>query len=491
MKDVTTEDGIALWSTRASTENEPVPWGWLALLTALAVLLRAIGLNGGLWYDEILTMIEGVRDPLYQIVTVFPGNNQHTLFSVLAHISMEAFGEHPWSLRLPALVFGAATVPVLYLFARQFVTRREALLGCLLLTTAYHHVWFSQNARGYSALAFLTLLSSWLLLRVLRHGRTSDAVWYGIAAALGVYAHLTMVFLVVSHAMLCAAAAGMAGRDAPVWRRWRVVTTAIVLAGAFTLLLYSPVMLDVKQFFVDRPAQGVAATPTWAARELIRGLQIGLGAGLGALAAAVLFAAGFWSYLRQSLFVVGLFVLPGVVTVGAAVALGRPLYPRFVFFLIGFGLLIAVRGALEIGQWFGRGRAQAAGAGLVVAMAAVSVVALIPNYRLPKQDFEAALRFVEAQRAGDDVIITVGQTTRVYREFYLRTWESAPSLEQFQSIRARGQRVWVVHTLDRYIEGRTPDLMRMLRAECVVQQVFRGTVGDGDVTVCVAPPVGS
>jgi len=51
--------------------------------------------------------------------------------------------------------------------------------------------------------------------------------------------------------------------------------------------------------------------------------------------------------------------------------------------------------------------------------------------------------------------------------------------------------VWVVHTLDRYIEGRTPDLMRMLRAECVVQQVFRGTVGDGDVTVCVAPPVGS
>ena len=85
----------------------------------------------------------------------------------------------------------------------------------------------------------------------------------------------------------------------------------------------------------------------------------------------------------------------------------------------------------------------------------------------------------------------MGQTTRVYREFYLRTWESAPSLEQFQSIRARGQRVWVVHTLDRYIEGRTPDLMRMLRAECVVQQVFRGTVGDGDVTVCVAPPVGS
>jgi mannosyltransferase len=381
MKDVTAEDGIALWTTGAGTDDEPVPWGWLALLTALAVILRAIGLNSGLWYDEILTMVEGVRDPLFRIVTVFPGNNQHTLFSVLAHVSISAFGEHPWSLRLPALMFGAATVPVLYLFAREFTTRREALLACLLLTTAYHHVWFSQNARGYSALAFLTLLSSWLLLRVLRYGRTADAVWYGVAAALGVYAHLTMVFLVVSHAILCASAAGLAGRHAPLWRRWRVVTIAIVLAGTFTLLLYSPVMLDVKQFFVDRPTEGVSATPTWAAVELIRGLQIGLGAGLGALAAAGLFAAGLWSYLKQSRFVVGLFVLPGVVTVGAAMALGRPMYPRFVFFLIGFGLLIAVRGALEAARWLGRGRAHMAGPALVFALAAVSIVALIPNYR--------------------------------------------------------------------------------------------------------------
>lgn len=488
MKDVTTEDGIALWSTRASTDEKRVPWGWLALLTALAVLLRAIGLNGGLWYDEILTMLEGVRDPLYQIVTVFPGNNQHTLFSVLAHISMEAFGVHAWSLRLPALVFGAAAVPVLYLFARQFATRREALLGCLLLATAYHHVWFSQNARGYSALAFLTLLSSWLLLRVLRHGRTADAVWYGVAAALGVYAHLTMVFLVVSHAILCAVAAGLVGRDAPMWRRWRVVTTAILLAGAFTLLLYSPVMLDVQQFFVEEAHTGTAATPKWAVLELIRGLRIGLGAGLGAIAAAVLFAAGFWSYLRQSLFVVGLFVLPGVVTVGAAVALGRPIFPRFVFFLIGFALLIAVRGALEIGRWFSSRRAETVGSALVVAMAVVSVIALVPNYRLPKQDFDGALRFVESQGAADDSIVTVGLTKRVYREYYKRSWENMMSLDQFQMTRAQGRPVWVLYTLERYIE---PDLMQMLRSECVPARVFRGTVGGGDVTVCVAQPISS
>ncbi len=56
----------------------------------LAAVLRAIGLDGGLWLDEILTLIESVRRPVAQIVTTFPSNNQHTLYSVLAHASISA-----------------------------------------------------------------------------------------------------------------------------------------------------------------------------------------------------------------------------------------------------------------------------------------------------------------------------------------------------------------------------------------------------------------
>jgi mannosyltransferase len=481
------DDGVSLWVTRAAHDDEPVPWGWLALLALAALLLRVIGLNSGLWYDEILALIESVRSPLYSIVTEFPGNNQHTLFSVLARLSTSAFGEHAWSVRLPSVVFGVAAVPVLYVFARQFVTRLEALLACVLLTTAYHHVWFSQNARGYAALAFLTLLCSWLLLRGLRHGRTIDAVWYGLAAALGVYAHLTMMFLVLSHALLCVAAGVMARRDELIRRRWRFGVTAFVLVGVFTLLLYSPILLDVQQFFVQHPNRSTPATPVWAVGELIRGLKVGLGAGIGAVVAAMFFAAGMRSYFRQSLFVTGVFVLPGLVTVGAAVALGRPIFPRFVFFLIGFALLIAVRGAMEVGRWLGRGRRDA-GPALVLAMAVVSLISLVPNYRYPKQDFEGALRFVEARHAANEKIVTVGLTNRVYREFYQRSFETVTTLDEFEKIRAEGQPVWVLYTLERYIEARAPDLMRTLRAECAHEAVFRGTVGQGDVTVCRTRP---
>jgi hypothetical protein len=292
-----------------------------------------------------------------------------------------------------------------------------------------------------------------------------------------------MMFLVLSHAVLCAVSGMLARRDDLIRRRWRFAVTAFLLAGVFTLLLYSPILLDVQQVFVQHPNRSTPATPVWAVGELIRGLKVGLGAGIGALLAAVFFAAGMRSYFKQSPFVTGVFVLPGLITVGAAVALGRPIFPRFVFFLIGFALLIAVRGAMEVGQWLGRGRRDV-GPALVTAMAAVSLISLVPNYRYPKQDFEGALRFVESRHAAGEKIVTVGLTNRVYREFYHRSFETVTTLDQFLRIRAEGQPMWVLYTLERYIEARAPDLMRTLRTECAHEAVFRGTVGQGDVTVC-------
>jgi hypothetical protein len=480
------QDGAAPGVAPRDEDREPTPWRWLMLLTALAVVLRAIGLDGGLWFDEIATLLYSVRLPFADIVTEFPSNNQHTFFSVLARLSILAFGEHAWSLRLPALLFGAATVPVLYVFARRYAGRVESLLACLLLTTSYHHVWFSQNARGYSMLACLTLLGSWLLLRTMERGRTIDAVWYGLAAALGVYTHLTMVFLVIAHALLCAATMTT---DPSSWRRWRPAAVAFLLAGLFTLLLYSPVLLDLKQFFVDEAKPAAVATPAWAVLELIKGLRIGLGTGIGALAAAALFAAGLWSYYRQNRFVAGVFLLPAALTVAAAVGLGRPIFPRFLFFSIGFGVLIVVRGSIEMGRWIGRTRALTAGSAVVLAMAVVSAVSLVPNYRLPKQDFDGALRFVEAQRTAGEPVVTAGVTGDIYRDYYRRPWPAVASGDELDRIRALGRRVWVLYTLESYIENDSPDLMRALRTHCREAAVFRGTVGSGDVTACAVPPL--
>lgn len=479
--------------------SEPSAWTAVLVLTLIAVVTRVPALDSGLWWDELRTLIDSVRPPLYSIITVFPGDNQHTLYSVLARGCILLFGEHPWSLRLPAVLAGVAMVPLLYLVAREFTERLEAMLAALLLAVSYHHVWFSQSARGYTLLGLATLLSTWLLLRGLRRSGYSDFVWYAVVSALGAYTHLTMVFVVASHALLVLLALLTRDTAHDARRRLEPALMGFALAGLFTVLLYSPVALEVQRVVVKEPMRG--ATPRWALIELVRGLQVGLGSLVGVAVAGMLFLAGARSYLKQSPFLTGVMLLPGAVTLAANVVLQRPVRPRFFFFLCGFAVLLLVRGALEVGGWLSRrfandtvarkGSVAYLGVGLVLVLALASAASLRTNYRYPKQDFEGPLRFVESQRGPGVTIGTAGGARYPYRAYYGRPYMSVDSLSQLQRVRAEGQRVWVIYTLQRYIQSQTPDLMRVLLDECAERRVFRGTVGDGDVTVCLLGPMGA
>lgn len=472
-------------------------WLWLAGITAVAAVLRAIGLDSSLWVDEMLS-ISSVRPPVSEILTVFRGDTQHPLYSLLAHLSISALGEDAWTLRLPAFLLGVATVPALYLLGAAIATRLEGLLAAGLLAVAYHHVWFSQNARGYSALAFWAVVSTYLLVRGLRQPGWGSHVAYAIVAALGVYTHLTMVFLVASHVAVTLWLLFVPEGDDLRVRDWRKQVAGFALAAAFTLLLYAPIMTQVLNFFLRRRSglRGLS-TPAWAFFEALRGLQIGFGANVVLLAAAVLTGCGMWSYLRQSRGVLFLLVLPGFMTFAGALAGRGTMYPRFFFYLLGFAILIMVRGAMVVARWLAGRRWQGAkasdtslrlGTAFVILMIVVSALSLTHNYRYPKQDYEGAAAYVERVQQAGDQIVTVGETD-FYRVYYGKPWESVKSAEQLQAAREQ-HRVWLLYTLPRYTRNRAPDLMLAIERDCPIVRVFRGTLGGGDIIVCRAERVG-
>lgn len=474
----------------------------LAALFVVALLLRCINLNSGLWVDEIDSLVSSFRPPLADIITLFPRDNRHPFYSVLAHLCIALFGEHPWSIRLPSVVFGAATVPMLYLLGARLLSRREALLAAAFLAVSYHHVWFSQNARGYAMLGFFTVLAAWLLIRVLEDGRPVHVAGYAVAIGLGAWTHLTMVFVAVGHAAACAIAFLLArdSRPAPVWRR---LAAAFALSAVVTLLCYAPVLGDVAHYFRNRPSglRGIS-TPRWAVAEAVRVLLSGLG-GAGAAAAllalvlgGLLFGAGLRSFWRRHRLALGLFVLPAFVTVaGAAVARGT-MYPRFFFSIAPYFVLIAVRGAFALAELVGRRGAapdeQPRGEGLAsLAMALLIVVSLASlvrvEYRYPKQDFSGAQGWVEAQRTGEDRVATVDITTPVYAGFLHAGWDSVRTAEDLVRLRT-GRRVWLVYTFPRYLVRGAPEIAAVTERECREARVFRGTVGGGDVYVCRLGP---
>jgi mannosyltransferase len=375
---------------------------------------------------------------------------------------------------------------LLYCMAAAVTTRSEALLATLLLAVSYHHVWFSQNARGYTALLCFTLCATLLFVRLVERPRRRLAIAYGLAAGLGIYTHLTMAFVVVAHAMVWG---WQAWRDEGPERSRRIRTAMLALgaAGLVGGLLYLPMAGQVYRFFSGPPqATAAVATPRWALLEILRGLRIGFGT-VGLLAAFGLLLAGGLSYLRRSPMIAWLFVLPGGLTAAAMVLMHAPIRPRFFFSLLGFALMLLVRGAIDCGRMVQRGtafgdrQAGTAGTVLVAMVAIVSTWSLRYNYRYPKQDFAGALQFIEGRRKASEPVLTAGLARYPYARYYQMPWIEIEKPEQLEDLRSRAGRAWVVYSFPEYMDQA---LVEKIGRHCILQQIFPGTVGGGDLVVC-------
>lgn len=467
---------------------------FLAVLVILATGLRFYKIETGLWYDEIITLLDSVRPPLGSILTHFPSNNDHPLYLAVAHLFVSALGEDPWALRLPAALFGIAAIPLLYLVGTAVTDRREAGAAALILTFSYHHVWFSQNARGYTALLFFVMLSTLAVIRWFDTGRRSFLLLYVVSTALGAYAHLTMVLVCVSQALACLFDWWWYGRGSRARAQWQELTAAFIGAGLLTVAFYVPMLVDVSAFYSPgtTPPDEVA-TPLWSVFAAVRGLQAGFGSVWTIVIGAILFGAGVWSYVKQRPTVALLLLLAVPFTLLVILVLQRPVRPRFVLFAIGFGLLVILRGGASLGVLvapltFGKLTRQQSATVMVVLLTvgalAVSIRSLPFGYRFPKQDYERAVSFVEQSKSDGDVAAVVGEmaTTPVLR--YLgRPWLKIEHESQLQELRGQRRQVWVLYTFPSYIEVGQPELWETLQSDCTDVGEFIGTVEGGTISV--------
>lgn len=133
-------------------EKQRYQFLFLIGLVAFAAALRLYKIGQwSFWGDEWITVRRaselsiGLIDfpPLSQLVT---------------RLTLDALGTGEAAARLPAAVIGVLTIPVLYVVARRMVGPLVALIACLLLAVSHWHLYWSQNARFYTALLlFFTL----------------------------------------------------------------------------------------------------------------------------------------------------------------------------------------------------------------------------------------------------------------------------------------------------------------------------------------------
>ena len=460
----------------------------LAVLVA-ALGLRMYGLDQGLWYDEIQTLVDYVRLPLGRLLTTYDSQNQHLLYSLLARISISGLGESAIALRLPAALLGIASLVALYYLAIRVTSRREALLATALLAFSYHHVWFSQNARGYTGLMFWTILGTLFFFRLLEGERTGWVLLgYGLSMSLAVYTHLTAGIVVATHVIVwlvrVAGRRNMTNADPADW--WFPLA-GLGLAGSVTLLLYGPVLPQLKATVLHPPGSGTVTTewqnPLWLLAEAASGLERGLPGGwLTVAGGAIVCALGFVSYWRRNRLLVLLMTLPVVLTAAAVVAMRHNLWPRFFFFAAGFAALLVLRGIFDLASRLAGSRGERLATVVVVLVIALSGWTVRRAW-VAKQDYAGARAFVTSHAGPSDAIAVTDLTTYPLQRYYGERWPAVSSAEELQALERSHPTVWILYTFPVRLQAVSQDLWARITREYQNAASFPGSVAGGAIIV--------
>jgi hypothetical protein len=222
----------------------------LLCIVALGVGLRLYGISSySLVVDEYGSIVEGQRLGL---------NWNSIIYSTVMHFWLP-FGQSEFWLRLPAAIFGMATVPILFKVGEQFGGWRTGAVAALLAGTSPFNIYHSQEVRFYSL--FMLAAAAFLLATahyVQSERTTRSRIWMTAAAG----------FLLMAHFLGFIALYAQGAAAFLATKRRSLITVLAITIGIplilFGLPLLPPVrsgMVYLYQVFGNAAVQNTAITP--------------------------------------------------------------------------------------------------------------------------------------------------------------------------------------------------------------------------------------
>ena len=453
---------------------ELTDWLLVTVLTVIGATVRIVGSDRSLWIDEIGTMAWHIRGPAIDTFLQALNSNNHLLNSLLSRAAVMLFGEHEWALRLPAIIFGTLSIPLLYFGVRRYSGRIEASLATLALAVSYHHVFFSQDARGYSAMLFGGLLGTFALLEAL----VRRSVWAWAVYCIGMF--ICVGSVVIGTVVL-------AGQliTVSIYRPNLRFYAAFALTSWLLLHFYFFVIPDVLGFiFGDYAHIDTSWHSSNALQDaVVRGLRLDTIVVPVLVCGGALVGIGIRSYLRQDRLLVALLLAPEVIMALALASTGLAFEPRFFIFLLPVVIIFAARGICSMLDWIAVPSRHWSYAAVFAFTLAISAFQLRIWWRYPMQDFLGARQFVETHVQNGDAVVAIGIAGSGYQLYYWRDILVENRVSAIQALMINNSRVWLLYTFKPDMYQRRPKLMKFALDNFVEQQVFPGMVVDGEIHV--------
>lgn len=231
----------------------------IILIFIVGVIPRFYDLGGeSVWYDEAVSIAVsklGFADIIKWVFDNKAETNPPFYYMILS-FWVPVFGDSEYIARVPSAVLGSLSIFAVYALGKLFYNKKTGLIAALIVATSVFHIRYAQEARGYTLMVCLMLVSYYCLLQLTIKNRTIYAVIYVASTALLVYTHYYGVMIILAQNIFCftllvrnkkIGELGIGG-----WFKLQMIT-ALFLLPCFILLAVITLKIQ-KGFWIPEPA---------------------------------------------------------------------------------------------------------------------------------------------------------------------------------------------------------------------------------------------
>ena len=428
---------------------------FLVLSVLIGCVLRCWNINQSFWWDEIWgTIAYAKASSLWQVVSSLGYYfNNHIFYSLLSRGSIKILGESEVALRLPALVMGLLGIVMLFQFGKSFLGASSGIIASLLLAISVFHIEHSSEARGYSALALFSILSSFYFLKGLKTNELRSWTLFILSTVLGFYSHVFMI--AVSISQCCCALFFMVGGK---WgfrkiginpKAFKNFSLSLFFAAITTMFIYSPVLSafvanigKVRLVHADRMPFMVS---------LLNSFFPGVQSIIGSIIYSILILSGIYFTFRKDRILCCYFLVLSLLPVSLYL-LVNPMFvfERYFIFALPFVLLIVSEGVVGIAGNFKGFYQKCMVIVLVFIILCLQFPAIHTIINQDRQNYREAVRFVESEVKGGrngDLVFSIGYAGEHFRYYSRSTTIVIPeTLRELFAMATGKKRMWCLIT---------------------------------------------
>ena len=136
------------------------------------------------------------QQELSEFIPFMTDGNNPPLYFILLHYWMEIFGSDPFAVRAMSLLFSLLSIVFLFKFGKKMGGYQLALVVCgLFIFSTYNH-YYAIEARMYSLVVMLCIMSIYFLHRILLESKVNSWILFAVVNALLFYTHYLAPFII-------------------------------------------------------------------------------------------------------------------------------------------------------------------------------------------------------------------------------------------------------------------------------------------------------